>query len=140
MFLRLHTTGATFAVTLGLAMLAPAALAQTAPANQQAPSGTPASRSDTGPAPNDTELKHFAHAAVAVQNIRQTMQPEIVAAKTADDRTKLKQTAEKKMEAAVRSNHLSIQRYVQIATVVQKDSTIRAKVESFMPPKSSTKS
>ncbi len=124
------------AVSLGLAMLAPAALAQTQPATpQQAPQGNAAApQSDTGPAPNDTELKNFAGAAVDVQNIRQSLQPQLAAAQSADARTQLQQSAEKKMEAAVESHQLTPHRYVQIANLVQTDDTIRARVEKLMPP------
>ena len=69
-----------------------------------------------------------------VQNIRQSLQPQLAAAQTADARTKLQQSGEKKMEAAVESHQLSPQRYVQIANLVQTDSSVRAKVQKFMPP------
>jgi hypothetical protein len=131
---RLNRAGVATAVSLALAMLAPAALAQTQPAApQQAPTqGTNAP--EAGPAPNDTELKHFADAVVQVQNIRQSLQPQLAAAKTDDARTQLKADAEKKMEAAVTSNQLSLKRYVQIANLVQTDSTVRARVQKLMPP------
>jgi hypothetical protein len=128
---------------MAIAMAAPAALAQTQPAGQTPappPAGAAATQSGAGPTPNDTELKQFAHAAVDVEQIKKSLQPKLAAAKSPDDRTKLKQNAEKKMEAAVRSNHLSIHRYVQIAQVVQQNSAIRAKVQGYMPPQSSSKS
>ena len=132
---RLNRTGVAAAVSLAIAMLAPAALAQTQPAPQQAPpqGNSASSQTETGPAPNDTELKNFAGAAVDVQNIRQSLQPQLAAAKTADARTQLQQSGEKKMEAAVESHQLSPQRYVQIANLVQTDSSIRAKVQKMMP-------
>ncbi|HET9819099.1 MAG TPA: DUF4168 domain-containing protein [Rhodanobacteraceae bacterium] len=138
---RFKRPGAAAVVTLGIAMLAPAALAQTQPATpQQAPAQDSAAASQTGPAPSDSELKQFAGAAMDVQGIRQSLQPQIQAAQTEDARTKLKATAEKKMEAAVRSHQLSLQRYVQIANLVQTDSTIRAKVQKLMPPQQPSKS
>lgn len=131
-----HRTGLATAVSLAIAMLAPAALAQTQPAPQQAPpqGNAAASQTDTGPAPNDTELKNFAGAAVDVESIRQSLQPQLAAAQTADARTQLQLQGEKKMEAAVESHQLSPQRYVQIANLVQTDSSVRAKVQKFMPP------
>ncbi|HEX5488613.1 MAG TPA: DUF4168 domain-containing protein [Rhodanobacteraceae bacterium] len=138
---RLKRSGAAAAVTLGIAMLAPAALAQTQPATpQQAPAQDSAATPQTGPAPSDAELKQFAGAAVDVQGIRQSLQPQLESAQTADARTKLKASAEKKMEAAVRSHQLSLQRYVQIANLVQTDSTIRAKVQKLMPPQQPSQS
>lgn len=136
---RFHQSSVAIAVALGLAMAAPAVLAQPQAASQATPPPTsaPATQPGTGPTPNDTELKHFAHAAVAVQNIRKTLQPKLAAATSANDRTKLKAAAEKKMEAVVRSNDLSLHRYVQIAQLVQTNSTIRAKVQKFMPPQQS---
>lgn len=133
---RLNRTGVAAAVSLAIAMLAPATLAQTQPAPKQAaPQGNAAApQAETGSAPNDTELKNFAGAAVDVQNIRQSLQPQLAAAQTADARTKLQQFGEKKMEAAVESHQLSPQRYVQIANLVQTDSSIRAKVQKMMPP------
>lgn len=135
---RINPTGVAAAVSLGIAMLAPAALAQTQPATppQQAPTqgNAAAPQADTGPAPNDAELKNFANAAVDVQGIKQSMQPQLASAQTADARTKLEAQAEKKMEAAVESHQLSPQRYVQIANLVQTDSSVRAKVQQFMPP------
>ena len=133
---RFNRTGVAAAVSLAIAMLAPAALAQTQPAPQQAPpqGNAAASQTETGPAPNDTELKNFAGAAMDVQNIRQSLQPQLAAAQTADARTQLQQAGEKKMEAAVESHQLSPQRYVQIANLVQTDGSVRAKVQKFMPP------
>ena len=134
---RLNRTGDAVAVSLAIAMLAPAALAQTQPAapQQASPQGNAAApQAEAGPAPNDTELKNFAGAAVDVQNIRQALQPQLAAAQTADARTQLQQSGEKKMEAAVESHQLSPQRYVQIANLVQTDSSVRAKVQKMMPP------
>ncbi|HVU81274.1 MAG TPA: DUF4168 domain-containing protein [Rhodanobacteraceae bacterium] len=132
----LNRTGIAAAVSLAIAMLAPAALAQTQPTPQQAPpqGNAAASQTDTGPAPTDTELKNFAGAVVDVQNIKNSLQPELASAKTPDDRTKLKDSAEQKMEAVVESHQLSPKRYVQIANLVQTDSSVRAKVQKFMPP------
>ena len=133
-----NRTGLATAVSLAIAMLAPAALAQSQPAPQQAApqANAAASQAGAGPAPNDTELKNFAGAAVDVENIRQSLQPQLAAAQTADARTKLQQSGEKKMEAAVESHQLSPQRYVQIANLVQTDSSVRAKVQKMMPPQS----
>lgn len=137
---RLHRIGAAAAITLGASMLATAAFAQTQTTPQQAPtqSTAPANQTDTGPTPTDAELKQFANAVVDVQKIRKAEQPKIAAAQSADTQTKLKQATEQKMEAAVRSNHLSIHRYEQIAQVVQTNNTIREKVIKLMS--ASTKS
>jgi hypothetical protein len=138
---RLKHSGAAAAVTLGIAMLAPAAFAQTQPATpQQAPAQDGNAASQAGPAPSDAELKQFAGAAVDVQGIRKSLQPQLESAQTADARTKLKAAAEKKMEAVVRSHQLSLQRYVQIANLVQTDSTIRARVQKLMPPQQPSQS
>ncbi len=133
---RIKRTGVAAAVSLAIAMLAPAALAQSQPAPQQAPpqGNAAASQADTGPAPNDTELKNFADAALDVQGIKQSMQPQIASAPTTDARTKLQAQAEKKMEAAVESHQLSPKRYMQIATLAQTDSNVRVKVQSLMSP------
>jgi len=134
---RIKRTGVAAAVSLAIAMLAPAALAQTQPAPQQAPpQGNAAApqAANTGPAPNDTELKNFADAALDVQGIKQSMQPQIASAPTADARTKLQAQAEKKMEAAVESHRLSPKRYMQIATLAQTDSNVRVKVQNLMSP------
>jgi hypothetical protein len=132
---RFNHTGVAIAVSLAIAMLAPVALAQTQPLPQQAPQDNAAvSQTETGPAPNDTELKNFANAVVAVQGIKQSLQPQLASAQTADDRTKLEAQAEKKMEAVVKSHQLSPQRYVQLANLVQTDSSVRAKVQKMMPP------
>ncbi len=133
---RLHPSRVAIAVALAVAMSAPAALAQTQPANPQQtpPANAAAAQADTGPAPSDAELKNFAQAIVEVQGIKDSVQPQLASAKTPDDRTKLQQAAEKKMEAAVESHQLSPHRYVQIATLVQTDSTVRAKVQKLLPP------
>ncbi|HWG67124.1 MAG TPA: DUF4168 domain-containing protein [Rhodanobacteraceae bacterium] len=133
----LNRTGMAAAIALGIAMLAPAALAQSQPAapQQAQPQGNgAASQADTGPAPTDTELKNFAGAVVDVQNIKNSLQPQLAAAQSADARTQLQQSGEKKMEAAVESHQLSPKRYVQIANLVQTDSGVRAKVQKMMPP------
>ena len=139
---RLHPSRVAIAVALAVAMSAPAALAQTQPANPQQtpPANAAAAQADTGPAPSDAELKNFAQAIVEVQGIKDSVQPQLAAAKTPDDRTKLQQAAEKKMEAAVESNQLSPHRYVQIATLVQTDSTVRARVQKLLPPQPQPKS
>lgn len=136
---RFHQSSIAIAVALAIAMAAPAALAQPQPVGQQqaTPSSAPAGQPGAGATPNDTELKHFAQAAVQVQSIKKTMQPEIASAKTPDARNKLQQTAEKKMETVVRNNDLSLHRYVQIAQLVQTNSTIRARVQKLMPPQQS---
>jgi len=135
---RFNRSGVAAAVTLGIAMLAPAALAQTQPAapqqQTQPQNNAAAPQPNAGPAPNDAELKNFADAAVDVQGIKQSLQPQLASAQNADARTKLAAQAEKKMEAAVESHQLSPQRYVQIANLVQTDSNIRAKVQKLMPP------
>jgi hypothetical protein len=133
---RLHPSRVAIAVALAVAMSAPAALAQTQPANPQQtpPANAAAAQADTGPAPSDAELKNFAQAIVEVQGIKDSVQPQLASAKSPDDRTKLQQAAEKKMEAAVESHQLSPHRYVQIATLVQTDSTVRAKVQKLLPP------
>jgi hypothetical protein len=132
---RLHPSRVAIAVALAVAMSASAALAQTQPATpQQTPPANAAAQSDTGPAPSDAELKNFAAAIVEVQGIKDSVQPQLASAKTPDDRTKLQQAAEKKMEAAVESHQLSPHRYVQIANLVQTDSTVRAKVQKLLPP------
>jgi len=129
---RLNRAGVAVAMALGTAMLAPAALAQTQPATP--PQQAAGSQADAGPAPNDTELKNFAQAIVEVQSIKDSLQPQLAAAPSPDARTKLQQSGEKKMEAAVESHQLSPQRYVQIANLVQTDSTVRAKVQKLLPP------
>jgi Skp family chaperone for outer membrane proteins len=131
-----NRTGVAAAISLAIALLAPAAFAQSQSTPQQAPpqGNAAAPQTETGSAPNDTELKNFAGAAMDVQNIRQSLQPQLAAAKTADARTQLQQSGEKKMEAAVESHQLTPQRYVQIANLVQTDNSVRAKVQSFMPP------
>ncbi|MGH8153783.1 MAG: DUF4168 domain-containing protein [Rhodanobacteraceae bacterium] len=136
MISRFHGTGATLAVAIGAALLAaPAAFAQTQPSAQSPPAqGAAPAAPNTGPAPTETELKNFAKAAVDVQNIRKSIQPQIASAKSPDARTKIEKSAEQQMEAAVRSQHLSTQRYVQIAQAVQTNPTIRDKVIKLMPP------
>ncbi len=136
---RLHRTTIAAAVALGIGMLTPVAFAQTAtPAQRSAPQQAPsqgktaANQPDAGPTPTDAELKHFAHAAQDVQSIRQAAQPQIAKAKSPDARTQLQKTAEQKMEAAVRSHHLSVQRYEQIAMVAQTNKSVRAKLVKLM--------
>lgn len=147
---RIRRIAAAASIALGAAALAPATFAQTQPPTQaqqqptqaQAPAqnaqATPAP-ADAGPAPTDTELQQFAQAARDVETIKQTAQPEMAKAKTPDARTQIQQSAEKKMEAAVRSHSLSIQRYQQIAMVAQTDSNVRAKLMKLLqaPPASS---
>lgn len=131
---RFNHTGVAIAAALGIAMLAPTALAQSQPAAPpQAPAQNAAAQPSTGPAPSDTELKNFAGAVVDVQHIQQSMQPELAAAKTPDARTKLQQSAEKKMEAAVQSHQLTPQRYVQIANLAQTDDSVRTKIQKLLP-------
>jgi hypothetical protein len=140
MTLTLTKIGAAAAMALGIGIMTPAAFAQAAPPSQQAPSQGPKamSRPATGPTPTNAELQHFAHAARDVQSIRQAAQPQISKTKNPDARTQLQKAAEQKMEAAVRSHHLSVHRYEQIAMVAQTDSTIRAKLVKLMQKASSS--
>lgn len=136
MTLRLHRKSVTLAVALGIAALTPAAFAQTPPpaqpqASTQATTAA-TNKPDTGSAPTSAELQHFADAARDVQSIKQSVQPQMAKARNADDRTKLKVAAEKKMEAAVREHHLSVHRYEQIAMAAQTDPSIRAKLMKLM--------
>lgn len=135
MIQRLHRLGAAAALTLGATVLAPLAFAQTPPPTQeQAPTQQAPTQAapNPGPAPTNEELVDFAHAATDVVNIRKSTEPKLQAAKSDDARTKLQQAAEKQMEAAVRNNHLSVQRYEQIAMVVQTNAEVRQKVLQIM--------
>jgi hypothetical protein len=129
-----HQTTLAAAVALAAALLAPNVLAAQAPAPaQQAPTtSTAPAQADTGPAPTDAELQHFARAAEDVIVIRKATEPKLAAAKDQTARTRLQQGAEKQMESAIEQQHLSVQRYEQIAMVVQTDSTLRAKVVKLM--------
>lgn len=124
----------TLAVAVAATLLAPAVLAAQTPAPaQQAPATSSApTQANTGPAPTDAELQHFARAAEDVIVIRKATEPKLAAAKDQTARTQLQQGAEKQMEAAIEQQHLSVQRYEQIAMVVQTDSTLRAKVMKLM--------
>lgn len=133
MIQRLHRLGAAAALTLGASVLAPLAFAQTPPpAQEQAPTQQAPTQAAPGPAPTNEELVDFAHAATDVVNIRKSTEPKLQAAKSDDARTKLQQAAEKQMEAAVRNHHLSVQRYEQIAMVVQTNAEVRQKVLQIM--------
>ncbi|HEU0277610.1 MAG TPA: DUF4168 domain-containing protein [Rhodanobacteraceae bacterium] len=129
-----HQTSLAAAVALASALLAPAVFAAQTPAPaQQAPTTSSApTQADTGPAPTDAELQHFARAAEDVIVIRKATEPKLAAAKDQTTRTQLQQGAEKQMETAIQQQHLSVQRYEQIAMVVQTDSTLRAKVMKLM--------
>lgn len=127
----------TAAMMLGAGVLAPAVFAQ-APAQQQTPTqqqvptqATPQSKPDLGPKPSQSELKHFVDAALDVQSIAKQAQPQIQAAKDSSQRVKIQKTAEKKMEAAVKTHHLSLHRYQQIAMAMQADPSIRDKVKKL---------
>ena len=131
----LQRTGAAAALTVAAALFASGAFAQAQPAPQQAPNPPAASapaQPDTGPAPTSAELQQFANAASSVLDIRKATEPKLAAAKDANARTQLQQSAEKQMEAAVQQQHLTVQRYEQIAMVVQTDSSVRAKVIQLM--------
>ncbi|HEX7338712.1 MAG TPA: DUF4168 domain-containing protein [Rhodanobacteraceae bacterium] len=122
----------TAALFLGVSLLASTAFAQTPhPTTQpQATSGQQAAVA----APTDTELKNFAHAAEGIAGIKQTAQKQLMTAKDSSARTKLEQAAQQKMKATIVSNHLSVQRYIQIAKVVQTNQTVRAKVLKMIQP------
>lgn len=127
--------GATAALTVAAALFASTAFAQAQPAPQQAanpPTASAAAQPDTGPAPTSAELQQFANAASSVLDIRKATEPKLAAAKDANARTQLQQSAEKQMEAAVQQQHLTVKRYEQIAMVVQTDDSVRAKVIQLM--------
>lgn len=130
---RLCWTRTAMVAALGIALSAPAAFAQGQSAAPPQQGAAPAGQADTGAAPTDAELQHFAKAVVQVQTIKNSLQPELASAKSPNDRTRIEQSAEKKMEAVVRGNDLSPKRYVEIATVVQTDPAIRSKVQKMMP-------
>lgn len=128
---RLQRAGATLAVTLAASMFAATAFAQQQAPAQAAPAAS-APRQAAAPAPTAAELQHFAHAASDVMSIRQATEPKLAAAKDAKAKTALEQAAQQKMEAAVRTHHLTVQRYEQIAMVVQTNSTVRNQVIKLM--------
>lgn len=135
MIQRLQRMGATAALTLVASVFVSTAFAQAQPAPQQAanpPATSAAAQPDTGPAPTSAELQQFANAASSVLDIRKATEPKLAAAKDDNARTQLQQSAETQMEAAVQQQHLTVQRYQQIAMVVQTDSSVRAKVIQLM--------
>jgi hypothetical protein len=135
MIQRIQRVGTAAALTLAAALFATTAFAQAQPTPQQPATNPPpasaAAQPGTGPAPTSAELQQFANAASSVLDIRKATEPKLAAAKDANARTQLQQSAEKQMEAAVQQ-HLTVQRYEQIAMVVQTDDSVRAKVIQLM--------
>ncbi len=136
MIQRIQRVGTAAALTLAAALFATTAFAQAQPTPQQPATNPPpasaAAQPGTGPAPTSAELQQFANAASSVLDIRKATEPKLAAAKDANARTQLQQSAEKQMEAVVQQQHLTVQRYEQIAMVVQTDDSVRAKVIQLM--------
>lgn len=132
---RFDRAGIAAAVALAIAVAAPAAFAQNGtPQQTPPPANGAAPAANAGPAPSQAELQNFANAAVQVQGIRKSMQPQLADAQSADAQNQVKAATEKKMEAAVRENHLTLHRYVELANLVQTDSQVRSEVQKLMPP------
>lgn len=135
----LRSVGVSIAVVLATAISAPPVFAGArASAHVRRPVNKVASRTDTGPAPTSAELNEFAHAVVAVGNIKRAARQGITSAPTRADRSKLEQATTGEIKAAIRSNHLSVHRYLQIITFVQTHPATQKKVvallKQLMPP------
>ncbi|HEU0195781.1 MAG TPA: DUF4168 domain-containing protein [Nevskiaceae bacterium] len=126
-----HRAAIAAAALLSIGVLAPTAFAQT-PAQAPAPAQQPAAKPNLGPAPSEAELKNFVGAAVDVNKISKAAIPQIQGAKGNAERTKLQQTAETKMQAAVHEHHLTVQRYQQIAMAVQTSPQLRKKANGIL--------
>lgn len=133
------------AAAMALAILMPAqpALARTPappPVPQEAtqPTHKPSARPDAGPAPSDAELDRFAQAVVDVGNVKRAARPKIENAPSEEDRTKEEQATVKAIKAAIRGDHLSVHRYLQIVAYVQAHPAAQRKVvalmKQLMPP------
>lgn len=126
---------AVVAMALAIISVPAAAIARmSVPVPQQAPQPTskaPA-KPDAGSAPSGAELDRFAHAAVQVGNIKRAAGPEIEAAPSKTDRTKLEQATVKRIKTAIRSHDLSVDRYLQIIAYVQAHPAEQQKVVALM--------
>ncbi|MGH8147771.1 MAG: DUF4168 domain-containing protein [Rhodanobacteraceae bacterium] len=135
---RLHLLGVWILVILTAAIAASPALGGVRAPDPLHLTNRAAARADAGPAPTDTELDHFAHAIIATGNIKRAARPGIVNAPTPADRAKLDHATANAIKAAIRSNHLSVQRYLQIITFVQGHPATQMKVVALlkllMPP------
>lgn len=135
---RLRSVGALLALLLAAAITASPALAGPPTAAPGNSASAVTAGSDAGPAPTDAELDDFARAIVATGNIKRDASPGIEGAPTPADRTSLEQAATRKIKAAIRNNHLSVHRYLQIVAFVQAHPAAQKKVvallKSLMPP------
>jgi hypothetical protein len=117
-----HAIGVSMVVAMVVAILAQAAFAgphRPAQPNAGVHMDKMASSADPGPAPTSVELDELAHAIVATGNIKRAARPGIANAPDAADRARLEQAAANRIKAAIRSNHLSVHRYLQIVAFVQ---------------------
>lgn len=136
-FLRLAAVS--IAVVVTAAISAPPVFAGAhALAHVSRPAEKVTSRTEAGRAPSSTELDEFAHAVVAVGNIKRAARQGITDAPNRADRSKLERAATGEIKAAIRSNHLSLHRYLQIIAFVQAHPATQNKViallKQLMPP------
>ncbi len=118
---------AVLAVTLAAASVAMPLPAAPAPVPPSAAHGTVVATT-AAPAPTPAELDDFARAIIATGNIKRAARPGIEGATTAANRARLEQAATRRIKAAIRSDHLSVRRYLEIVAFVQAHPAAQAQV------------
>jgi len=136
----LRCAAAAVALAIILPMQPAFARAPVPPSPQQAtqPIHKASAKPDVDLAPSNAELDRFAHAVVDVGNIKRSAQPGIEGAPSQADRKRLEQATVQQIKAAIRGNHLSVHRYMQIVAYVQAhpmaQRNVVAMMKQLMPP------
>ena len=102
----------------------PAVSAQTAPPQQQAPAATPSFPED--------KLESYAVAALQVQQIQKSYEPQIEAAQSAQERHAIDGQAMQKQVEVVRKQGLTVKEYNDITAATQTDGAVANKVQTLM--------
>lgn len=79
-------------------------------------------------APSDQELQKFVAASKEVHKISADSESKIKAAKTTEEAAKLDDAASDRMEAAVKKQGLTTDRYTEIYQAMQNDDKVKARV------------
>jgi len=84
--------------------------------------------------PSDKELQQFVAASVEVTRINTALLPKREAAATAAEAEKLEDEAGNQMEKAIQARGLTAERYAEIFAVMDRDPTVKARVDELAKP------
>jgi hypothetical protein len=81
---------------------------------------------------SDDELRSFAAAALAVQQVKDTYAPILASAATSEDQQRVIEAADEEMKRAVRDNGLSVERFQEILDSASTDPVVIDRINQHL--------